>query len=993
MTSTIATEPLNTEYADTPYTLWVDDMSCQHCVRAVEQAALGVDGVSAARVDLEGGTVEVTGGRPHQVIAAIAEAGYAARPQPKIPDSCPVPEQPAVAAVPAGQGAGGYVLDIQDMTCSSCVATVEKAIRSVAGVTGVSVDLVEKSAHVEGGDPAAVVDAVVDQGYAASLRRAPAKGSGFYEIAVEDMTCSSCVAAVEKAVRAVPGVVEVSVNLVEKRAQVRGGDPRAVIDAIVDQGYGASLIETASSDSFRLLFSGAGSEQERERLPALLEAGPGPVEYRIDWPRVEITTAEHPADLLLRLKQAGLSAVVEEAFADPYAEQAENARREIARSWRRALFAGLVGAILIGAEFAGLTPGLKEPETWFGLSGQAFWGIVALICLFTMWYSGRNYYVTAVKQARHLSANMDTLVALGTSAAWISSVILIVDPDFIPGGGRNLYFDAAVLILSFLQLGHALETRAKRTTSEAIGSLIQLAPKTARVVRGEQEVEIPVSLLRLGDRIRVRPGETVPIDGEVVEGQSSVDESMLSGEPLPVEKVAGDPVTGGTRNHSGSFVFEVTRRGDDTTLAHIIAMVKKAQLSKPPIARLVDRVAAVFVPIVVLIAIVSFFIWYQVGPEPTLAYALTAGIAVLVIACPCALGLATPIAVMMGTGRAAQLNILIRNSDALQSASSLTHLVVDKTGTLTEGRPTVTGLLPADGVGEEELLRIAAALEASSEHPLAEAILRAAADRGVDYPKVADFLATAGRGISGRIDGHDYYLGNHHFISGQGLTIPDDLEQAAAEQSSRGGTPIWLASGTGVMGLLILTDPVRKDSARAIEALHDRGIRVVMCTGDNRVTAEAVASQLGIDEVHSEVMPEDKLKVIETLQQQGCKVGMVGDGVNDAPALAQADTGFAIGSGTDVAIDNADITLAGDSLTNVSTAIAISSATLRNIKQNLFGAFIYNVTGIPLAAGLFYPITGWLLDPMFASAAMALSSVTVVTNANRLRFFKPPTQE
>jgi len=917
MNTSLTANAMNDSYTGSPYLLWVEDMSCQHCVGAVEKAARGVEGVAAAAVDLEQGTVEVTGGLPHEVVRAIEEAGYKARPQPKIPDSCLIPEASPAPGPEVPVSAAAYVIAVDDMTCSSCVAHVEKAICSVLGVQ------------------------------------------------------------------------EASVNLVEKHAQVRGGDPRAVIDAVVDQGYGASLIEPAVAGSFHLLLSGSRSAQERGKLPALLEVGPEGTEYQIHWPRVEISSREHPADLLLRLKTAGLSAVVEEAFVDPYAEQAENARKEIGRSWRRALMAGVVGVTLISAEFSGVMPGLKDPQAYFGLNGQAFWGLIALICLFTMWYSGRNYYITAVKQARHLSANMDTLVALGTSAAWISSMILVIDPDFIPGGGRNLYFDAAVLILAFLQLGHALETRAKRTTSEAIGSLVKLAPKTAQVVREAGEVAIPVSLLRLGDHIRVRPGETIPIDGELVEGQSSVAESMLSGEPLPVEKQAGDPVTGGTRNQSGSFVFEVTRRGDDTTLAHIIAMVKKAQLSKPPIARLVDRVSAIFVPIVVLIAIASFTIWYWVGPEPSLAFALTAGIAVLVIACPCALGLATPIAIMMGTGRAAQLNILISNSDALQSASALTRLVVDKTGTLTKGKPTVTEILPVNGVDEQAVLRLAAGLEGSSEHPLAEAIKRAAEERGINSPKVSAFLAKAGRGIAGETEGQTCFLGNHHFIEDQGLSIPADLERAAAGRSAQGGTPIWLASKERLLGLLILTDPIRGDSASAIEALHARGIKVVMCTGDNRVTAESVAAQLGIDEVHSEVLPEDKLKVIEALQQQGHKVGMVGDGVNDAPALARADTGFAIGSGTDVAIDNADITLAGDSLANVSTAIAISSATLRNIKQNLFGAFIYNVVGIPLAAGLFYPITGWMLAPMFASAAMALSSVTVVTNANRLRFFKP----
>jgi len=962
-------------------------MTCGHCASRVEQAALGVEGVASARVDLEAGTLSVEGGLPSQVVAAVGEAGYQAQPMPEIPESCPIPE-PEEASLNHQMKAEAYRVLVDDMTCASCVGRVEKAILSVPGVEQAAVDLVNQNALVVGGDPEAVVEAIIDQGYPARLvEAAPAVDDG-YELEIGDMTCSSCVATVEKAIRAVPGVQDVSVNLVEKRAMVRGGDPDAVVNAVIDQGYAAKRVESRGTPGeFRLRFL---DESNREAVEAALDGLLSADDWLVEdhWPLLLVRTAESPARVVLGLRRKGLWVVVEEQFVDPYVEQAEQARREIRRSWQRALVAGLVGGALITAEWTGLLPGLKAPTTVLGVSGQVVWGGIALIVLFTMWFSGRNYYRTAIRQARHLSANMDTLVALGTSAAWLSSVLFIIDPDFIPGSPK-LYLDAAVLILAFLQLGHALEVRAKRTTSEAIGSLLKLAPKTANVVLEGEEVELPVSLLRPGDRLRVRPGETVPMDGRLMEGSSSVDESLLTGEPIPVEKQAGDEAIGGTRNLNGSFVLEVSRPASDTTLSHIIDMVKKAQLSKPAIGRLVDKVSAVFVPIVILIAISAFAVWYFVGPEPSLAYALTAGIAVLVIACPCALGLATPIAIMMGTGRAAQLNILIRNSEALQSASSLTHLVVDKTGTLTRGRPEVTAVHPAGKMTEDELLVLAASLESQSEHPLGEAIVKAADERGLQIRTIEDFSAVSGRGIQARIDGEMAWLGNQHFLRDVDIPLSDDLLEKAEQEARQGGTPIWLASGDRLQGLLILRDPIREDTPAAVKALQKRGVTLVMCTGDNTVTAQAVAASLGIAEVHSEVLPEDKLEVVKALQARGCKVGMVGDGVNDAPALAQADTGFAIGSGTDVAIDNADITLAGDSLANVSTAIAISTATLRNIKQNLFGAFIYNVTGIPLAAGVLYPLTGWMLEPMFASAAMALSSVTVVTNANRLRFFKP----
>ena len=429
--------------------------------------------------------------------------------------------------------------------------------------------------------------------------------------------------------------------------------------------------------------------------------------------------------------------------------------------------------------------------------------------------------------------------------------------------------------------------------------------------------------------------------------------------------------------------------GGAVALSSIIKMVEQAQLSKPPIARLVDKVSAIFVPVVIVIAILSFLSWWVFGPEPQLAFAFTTGIAVLVIACPCALGLATPIAIMVGTGRAAQFGILIKNSDALQSAAHLTHIVVDKTGTLTEGHPTITDIHASESVDEERLLQLAASLESGSEHPLAEAILRSARDKGISAPPCSNFKAITGLGVTAEIEDQRYFLGNEKLMEDQGIQLNETWQEIAAKQANDASTPIWLSNTETLLGLLIIKDKIRSDTGAAIQSLHELGIQVVMCTGDNRKTAKAVGELLAIDTVHSELLPGQKLDVINALQQQGHKVGMVGDGVNDAPALAQADTGFAIGSGTDVAIENSDITLAGDSLKNVSAAIAISASTLGNIKQNLFGAFIFNVIGIPLAAGLFYPLTGWLLNPMFASFAMAMSSVTVVMNANRLRYFKP----
>jgi len=914
----------NTDFKKSDYQIIITDMSCQHCVNAVEKAVLSVSDVTGVKVDLDKGIADISGGLAHQVVEAIKEAGF----QAKIPDSC---------------------LLAENNTKTESISDPEPEV-------------------IESADS--------------------------YQINIADMTCTSCVANVEKAIRSVAGVTQVQVNLVEKKAYIIGGKADTVISAVIDQGYDSSLSENKQNDDLlTLLFQGDINALSRDKiLKALLVESGSEVDYQ--WPYVSLKTQEHPANLLMHLQDAGYSVAYKEQFEDPHKIKAQEAQQEIRRSWQRAALAGLVGVFIMAGDMSGVFPELSAGQELLAGSGQFFWGIMALLCLFTMWFSGRNYYKTALKQAKHLSSNMDTLVALGTSAAWLSSVIIIIDPEFIPDGGNHLYLDASVFILAFLQLGHALETRAKRITSEAIGALVQLAPKSAAFVikdsnNQDRELLLPVSLLRKGDRIRIKPGETVPVDARIISGNSNIDESMLSGEAMLISKQAGDEVTGGTANSNGSLIVEVTRIGEETTLANIIHMVEQAQLSKPPIASLVDKVSAIFVPIVILIALTTFFGWLFFGPVPPLAFAFTTGIAVLVIACPCALGLATPIAIMVGTGRAAQLGILIKNSDALQSASHLTHLVMDKTGTLTRGKPEITHLFALADRDDKQLLQLAMSLESGSEHPLAEAVMQAAQDKGLAALECKHFQAISGYGVSGEIEQQSYFLGNSKLMTQRGIEPEEKWQSIALKEAHSGGTPIWLASSEQLLGLLILKDPIREESATAINSLHKLGIKVVMCTGDNHNTAAAVGQSLGIDDIHSDLLPEQKLQVIADLQQKGYRVGMVGDGVNDAPALAQADTGFAIGSGTDVAVESADITLAGDSLHSVAAAVEISSATLGNIKQNLLGAFIYNVIGIPLAAGLFYPLTGWLLNPMFASFAMAMSSVTVVTNANRLRFFKP----
>jgi Cu+-exporting ATPase len=648
---------------------------------------------------------------------------------------------------------------------------------------------------------------------------------------------------------------------------------------------------------------------------------------------------------------------------------------------RKFAVAAAVGAPLMLAEPLGLLPHLESP------GARPFWFAVAGLTLFVLVHSAGHMFRGAWKALRAHNANMDTLIALGTGSAWAYSMLVVAFPGVVPTLARHAYFEAAAVIVALINLGQALETRARGKTSEAIRRLIGLQPKTARVVRDGEELDIPIAEVGLDETVRVRPGEKIPVDGVVIEGRSSVDESMLTGEPMPVEKGVGDEVTGGTLNTSGAFLFQARRIGADTALARIVELVRRAQSSKPAIGRLADKISAVFVPAVLIVAVLTFLAWFNLGPEPRLSYMLVATMTVLIIACPCALGLATPISIMVGVGKAAECGILIRNGEALQQAGKLTAVVLDKTGTVTAGHPTVTALVPANGTDETKLLQLAASLEAGSEHPLAQAIVAAAREKNIALPPLAGFEALSGRGVRGTVDGKPVFFGNARLMEEQGIAL-GALPARAAELAARAQTPMYLALDGQAAGIVAVADPVKPDSKAAISRMHALGLKVVMITGDSRATAEAVAAQVGLDEVLAEVLPGDKAAKVAELQARGEIVGMVGDGINDAPALAQADVGYAIGTGTDVAIESADVALMRGSLHGVPDAVAISKATVRNIKQNLFGAFVYNALGIPVAAGALFPFTGLLLNPVIAGAAMAMSSVTVVSNANRLRFFR-----
>lgn len=646
----------------------------------------------------------------------------------------------------------------------------------------------------------------------------------------------------------------------------------------------------------------------------------------------------------------------------------------------KTVYAGTVGLILFVVSMAGLLPPITEDKI------SVPWLLLGFLTLSVLIYSASNIFSGAIKQAKHGSTNMDTLVALGTGAAWIYSMIVVVFPAIVPELARHVYFEAAAVIIAFINFGSVLEHRARSKTSQAIRRLIGLQARTARVLVGNEEKDIPIDQVKVNDFIRVRPGEKIPVDGVVLEGLSVIDESMISGEPLGVSKTSGDDVIGGTINTSGSFLFKATHVGSQTMLARIMELVRIAQNSKPPIGRLADKISSVFVPVVLLISLATVFVWWFWGPDPKASYMLVTSLSVLVIACPCALGLATPISIMLGINKAAEFGILIRNAEALQKAGSLTTILLDKTGTITEGKPRVVEVRTINGSSEEMVLEIAASLEAKSEHPVAQAIVDAAKERSITINEVAEFNSIVGKGVVGKVSDNKYSCGSAQHVRDQEI---DTSGIDVGDYQNRGYTLVYVTDSSQLMGVVAIADTLKPDSKAAIKRLQSMGLKIVLISGDQPNAVQFIASELGIDDSHAQVLPQDKSQQVVRYQEQGEIVAMVGDGINDAPALAQADVSFAIGRGTDVAIESANMTLVGNSIHAIADAIFISRATMRNIKQNLFGAFIFNSLGIPVAAGVLYPLLGFLLNPMVAAAAMAMSSFTVVSNANRLRFFSP----
>ncbi len=808
-------------------------------------------------------------------------------------------------------------LPVKGMSCASCSSTVERGLTSLDGVSSADVNFASGRATVKyQPDVVGIADfrkTVTGLGYSVELAT--------MEVPIKGMTCAACVKRVEDSLKALDGIVDVSVNFATQRASLQYIPEKVGLSefrgAIKDAGYevleveqGEDLVEKESKER----------QAHYEGLKKKLITG---------------AMLVLPIFLLMHWDRLGFSGIVDIPVQINYILQ-----------------------------FLLVTP----VQFWIG------------------W----QFYSGAASAARHGTTNMNTLIAVGTSAAYIYSLVATFFPALfeIQGYQAHVYYDTAGAIIVLIVLGRLLEARAKGHTSEAIKKLMGMQAKTARVVRDGSEVDIPVEEVVPGDLVIVRPGEKIPVDGTIVEGYSSVDEAMVTGESMPVEKKAGDTVVGSTMNKTGTFTFKAEKVGRDTMLANIIRMVQEAQGSKPPIARLADKIASIFVPAVLVLASITFTVWLLLGPDPALTYAVLSFISVLIIACPCALGLATPTSIMVGTGKGAENGILIRGGEALETAHKINTIIFDKTGTLTRGEPEVTDIVSHGGYSAEDVLQLSASAEKGSEHPLGECIVREAQKMGLEFTSQNGFEAVPGKGIKAQVDGKAFVMGNSALMEASGIDV-EALSEDSIKLASGGKTPMYVGIDGKAAGVIAVADTLKETSVAAVSALKGMGIEVVMLTGDNKRTGEAIAREAGIDRVLAEVLPDQKAHEVKKLQAEGKIVAMVGDGINDAPALAQADVGIAIGTGTDVAMEASDITLIKGDLKGVTTAIALSHATLRNIKQNLFWAFAYNTILIPVAAGVLFPFFKVLLSPIFAAAAMGLSSVTVVTNALRLRHFKP----
>jgi P-type Cu+ transporter len=807
------------------------------------------------------------------------------------------------------------------------------------------------------------------------------------DLPITGMSCASCAAHIQESLSGLKGVHSASVNFAAEKATVFYDQSLVSVEdfirTIKDQGYEVSVMKVLLPVKGMTCASCVANVQEA------LGSLPGVKSASVNFATEKATVEYFPSQVGIRdfrkaIKDAGYE-LVETEKGEDIVEKEQREREAAYLSLKRKVIIGsaLTVPIFILMEwdalgFSGIIP----------LSQQTIFFFQLLLATPVQFWIGRHFYTGALAAARHRTTNMNTLIAVGTSAAYLYSIVATFFPSVfeIKGYEAHVYFDTSATIIVLILLGRLFEARAKGQTSEAIKKLIGLQAKTARVIRDGKEMDIPVEEVEIGDRIIVRPGEKVPVDGVIVDGYSSVDEAMVTGESMPVEKNAGDAVIGATINKTGSFRFEATKVGRDTMLSHIIEMVQSAQGSKPPIARMADIIASYFVPAVIGIAALTFLVWYFLGPSPAFTYAVLNFIAVLIIACPCSLGLATPTSIMVGTGKGAENGVLIRSGEALELAHKINTIVFDKTGTLTKGKPEVTDIVAAS-LSEMDVLLYAASAEKGSEHPLGEAIIKKALDKRLEVRSPERFSAVPGHGIKAAVNGKQVMLGNEKLMQEEGVSI-EVLKPEAVTLSGQGKTPMFVSVDNSLAGIIAVADTMKEDSVSAVKALHGLGIEVVMMTGDNKRTGQAIARLAGIDRVLAEVLPDEKASEVKKLQTAGKVVAMVGDGINDAPALAQADIGIALGTGTDVAIETSDITLISGNLRGVVTAIALSKATMRNIKQNLFWAFAYNVVLIPVAAGVLFPFFGILLNPMLAAAAMGFSSVTVVTNALRLRRFK-----
>jgi len=819
-------------------------------------------------------------------------------------------------------------LPVIGLHCISCVNTIEQEIKKLPGIKIVKVNYTTEMVHVEfkSGEvtTSEIINAIKSAGYKT--------GQATLKLGIRGMYCGSCVIKIEDVLGKTSGVLSSSVDL---------GTETAIIKYIP----GVVNVKNIKKKIEKLGFQAFDTSGIKEKTSTDIKD-----EEEVD-------------------------------------ENQAAREKEYKTLMKKFLFAAILALPVMFFSY----PTLWNLPDQFQRGSETLrliWIAMSILSLPVMFWSGSQFYKGALAAFKNRSANMHTLIATGISAAWIYSAVATYFPGVFPKAElADQFFDVIFVVVALVVLGMALEIRAKGKSSEAIKKLIGLQPKTAKVIRNNSEINIPVEEVVLDDIIIVRPGEKIPVDGVIVEGSSAVDEAMITGEAIPVEKRVDDEVIGGTINKTGSFKFKATKVGKDTALSQIIQMVEQAQSSKAPIQKIVDKVAGYFVPAVIIIAIFTFIMWYVFGPDPNLIYALITFITVLVIACPCALGLATPISLMVGVGKGAENGILIRSGDALETAHKLNTIVLDKTGTITEGKPSLTDVISVNGFSTDDILSYSASVEKASEHPLGEAIINGAKEKSLTLSDPKDFNATPGYGVESTVNDRRVLLGNLKMMEKYSIELAN-LEEKSKQLADEGKTPMFVAIDGVAGGIIAVADVIKDDSVKAITGLKKLGLEVVMITGDNSRTANAIAKQVGIDRVLSEVLPEDKAFNVQKLQHEGKKVAMVGDGINDAPALAQADIGLAIGTGTDVAIEASDITLIKGSLKGVVLAIQLSKATMKNIKQNLFGAFFYNGLGLPIAAGLLFPFFGILLSPMLAGAAMAFSSVTVVTNANRLRNFK-----